>query len=73
MLDDELLACRKVTPEIAARYLQGEMPAQEIRVRAQNDACPFCKAVKVSPGSSRFTYRINVGTLMAFKRGEVKT
>ena len=73
MLDDELLACRKVTPEIAARYLQGEIPAQEIRVLAQNDMCPFCKAVKVSPGSSRFTYRINVGTLMAYKRGEFRS
>ena len=72
MLDDELLAYPKVTPEIAARYLQGEMPAQEIRVRAQNGVCPFCQAVKASPGSSRFTYRINVGTLMAFKRGEVR-
>ena len=73
MLDDELLACRKVTPEIAARYLQGEIPAQEIRVLAQNDMCPFCKAVKASPGSSRFTYRINVGTLMAYKRGEFRS
>ena len=72
MLDDELLACPKVTPEIAARYLQGEMPAQEIRIRAQNGVCPFCRAVKVSPASSRFTYRINVGQLMAFKRGELR-
>ena len=48
------------------------MPAQEIRIRAQNGVCPFCKAVKATPGSSRFTYRINVGQLMAFKRGEIR-
>ena len=71
MSDTELLALPKVKPEHAARYLQSGHTAQEIRVKAQLGLCPFCNAYK--PTDRRYVYRINVGLLMACKRGELGT
>lgn len=68
MTDMELLAMPKIGPEQAARYLQNGTSAQEIRVKAQNGVCPFCKAEKMK---GRFRYRILVGALIKHKAGEV--
>lgn len=68
LTEAELLATPKVRPEHAARYLQNGTTAQEIRVQAQNGICPFCKAVK---GAKRFAYRVNIGLLISYKRGEL--
>ena len=54
MTDQELMAIPKIRPEDAARYLQDGTTAQEIRVKAQNDICPFCSAEKRTPGSRRY-------------------
>ena len=69
MTDEELLALPKVRVEDAARYLQNGTTAQEIRVLAQYDNCPFCEAIK---GRRRYVYRVNIGRLMKFKRGELQ-
>jgi len=69
MTDGELLANQRIGPQQAAEYLQNGTTAQEIRVLAQNDMCPFCKAVKGS--GSRYSYRINVGLLLKYKHGEL--
>ena len=68
LTDEELLALPKVRVEDAARYLQNGTTAQEIRVLAQYDSCPFCVAIK---GRGRYAYRVNVGRLMKFKKGEL--
>lgn len=65
MTEVELLAMPKIGPEEAARYLQNGTTAQEIRVKAQNGKCPFCRAEKVSPG--RYRYRVVVGALIKHK------
>ena len=71
MSDNDLLALKKVGVEAAARYLQNGTTVQDIRVQAQAGISPFCKAIRKTPGSSKFTYRINIGLLMAFKHGEL--
>ncbi len=68
MPNDELLAHKKVGPQLAAEYLQNGTTAQEIRVMAQNGLCPFCDAVK---GKGRYIYRVNIGLLMRFKNGQL--
>lgn len=68
MTDQELLAHPKIGPEIAARYLQNGTTAQDIRLDAQEGISPFCTAKK---GKGRYAYRVNVGRLMQFKRGEI--
>ena len=67
MTDMELLAMPKVGPEQAARYLQNGTSAQEIRVKAQNGLCPYCKAEK---GKGRYRYRVLVGALIKYRAGE---
>lgn len=69
MTDSELLSERKITPEIAARYLQGGYTAQDIRLDARDDICPFCTA-KRNPGG-RYSYRIIPGLLIKYKAGEL--
>lgn len=69
MSDAELLSHAKIGPEVAAKYLQDGTTAHEIRVKAQNGLCPFCKAIKGS--GCRYIYRVNPGLLMKFKAGEL--
>ena len=68
MTDTELMAHKKIGPEIAARYLQNGTTAQEIRVKAQNGTCPFCVAEKMT---GRYRYRINTGLLIKYRAGEL--
>lgn len=68
MTDTELLALPKIGPEQAARYLQNGTTAQEIRVKAQNGRCSFCRAEKMK---GRYRYRVIVGALIKHKAGEV--
>ena len=68
MTDHELLALPKVGPTEAARYLQNGTTAQEIRVLAQYEKCPFCRAEKMT---GRYRYRVNIGLLMKYKAGEL--
>lgn len=68
MSDMELLSLKKIRVEDAARYLQNGTTAQEIRVKAQNGTCLFCEAIR---GKGRFAYRVNIGKLMKFKKGEL--
>ena len=68
MTDAELMAHKKVGPQVAAAYLQNGTTAQEIRVKAQNGTCPFCKAEKME---GRYRYRVNLGLLMKYKAGEI--
>lgn len=69
LTDSELLGIPRIGPQEAAEYLQNGTTAQEIRVLAQNDLCPFCKATQGA--GRRFSYRVNVGLLMKYKRGEL--
>ena len=71
MSDNELLSLKKVGVEAAARYLQNGTTVQDIRVLAKAGRCPFCKAFKRTPNSTKYVYRINIGLLMAFKHGEL--
>ena len=68
MSDAELLAHKKIGPEIAAKYLQNGTTAQDIRIDAQYGVSPFCIAKK---GTGRYSYRVNVGLLMKYKHGEL--
>lgn len=68
MSDIELLALKKIRVEDAARYLQNGTTTQEIRVKAQNGVCPFCKAEKMK---GRYRYRINPGLLIKYKAGQL--
>ena len=68
MTEVELMAHKKIGPEIAAKYLQNGTTAQEIRVKAQYGKCPFCTAEKMA---GRYRYRINPGLLMKYKAGEL--
>lgn len=68
MNDIELLALRNVRVSDAARYLQNGTTAQEIRVKAQLGLCEFCEAIR---GRGRYAYRINIGKLMKYKKGEI--
>lgn len=68
MTDTELLALPKVRVADAARYLQNGTSVQEIRVLAQNGRCPYCEAFR---GAGRYYYRVNIGRLMQYKRGEL--
>ncbi|MCD8143417.1 MAG: hypothetical protein LUD83_09135 [Clostridiales bacterium] len=67
--DNDLLAMRKVKPEDASRYLQGEYSAQEIRVLAQYGRCCFCTAELGKGG--RYRYHIHPVRLMQYRRGEI--
>lgn len=69
MTDIELLSHKRITPEIAARYLQDGTTAQEIRVKARNGTVPYCSAEQ--PSGKRWVYRVNPGLLMKFKAGEL--
>lgn len=66
--EQELRELPKIGPEEAARFLQDGSNAQEIRVKAQNGHCPFCKAEKMA---GRHRYRVNVGLLIKYKNGEL--
>ena len=68
MTDEELLSLPRVRGTDAARYLQNGTTAQEIRVLAQYDIFSFCYAIK---GRGRYAYRVNIGRLMKFKKGEL--
>lgn len=68
MTEVELLANKKIGPEVAARYLQNGTTAQEIRVLAQNGKCPFCKAEYMT---GRYRYRVNPGLLIQYKNGQL--
>ena len=68
MTDEELLAHKKIGPEIAAKYLQGGYNAQELRLDAQDGVCPFMTAKR---GKGRYSYRVNVGRLIKFKHDEL--
>lgn len=69
MTDAELLAHKKIGPEIAAKYLQNGTTTQDIRVLAQAGKCPFCTADR--PTGRRWRYRVNVGLLIKYKAGEL--
>ena len=68
MTDEELLACKKIGPEIAAKYLQNGTQPHDIRLDAQEGISPFCYAIR---GKGRYSYRINVGLLIKYKHGEL--
>lgn len=69
MTEAELMSCKKIRPEIAARFLQDGTTAQDIRVSAQNGMCPFCVAIR--PSGKRWAYRVNPGLLIKYKAGEL--
>lgn len=68
MTDAELLAHKKIGPEVAAKYLQNGTNAHYLRLDAQEGTCPFMKAIK---GKGRYSYRVNVGLLIKYKHGEL--
>lgn len=69
MTDAELMAHKRITPEIAAKYLQDGTTANEIRVKARYGLIPYCSAEQ--PSGKRWVYRVNPGLLMKFKAGEL--
>lgn len=69
MTEQELLSHKRITPEIAAKYLQDGTTAHEIRIKARNGTCPYCSAEQ--PSGKRWVYRVNPGLLMKFKAGEL--
>lgn len=68
MTEAELMAHKKIGPEVAARFLQNGTTAQEIRVLAQNNKCPYCKAELMT---GRYRYRVNPGLLIMYKNGQL--
>lgn len=68
LTDEELLSMEKVTPEIAAAYLQSGTNAHYLRLDAQNGDCPFMQAIR---NKGRYSYRVNVGLLIKYKHGEL--
>lgn len=69
MSDAELLANPKITPELAAKYLQSGITAQDIRIEAQYGVSPYCTCDNRT--GKRFRYRINPGLLIKYKNGEL--
>lgn len=69
MTEKELLSHKRITPEIAAKYLQDGTTAHEIRIKARNGTIPYCSAEQ--PSGKRWVYRVNPGLLMKFKAGEL--
>ena len=59
----------RIRPEDAARYLQSGVTALEIRMKAQEGKCPFCRAEK-TPGAKTWHYRVNLNLLIRAKIGE---
>ena len=59
----------RIRPEDAAKYLQSGVTALEIRMKAQEGNCPFCRAEK-TPGSKTWHYRVNLNLLIRAKNGE---
>ncbi len=71
MTDTELMALPKVGTAEAARYLQNGSTALDVRLLAQSGRSPYCTAELKTPGSKRYTYRVHIGLLMRYKRGEL--
>ena len=71
MTSEELTSLKKVRPEDCAKYLQGEYATHELRLLARAGLCPFITAER-KPGSERWTYHVNVGTLIKYKAGDIK-
>lgn len=69
MTNEELLAHKKIGPEVAAKYLQNGTTAQDIRLDAQEGISPFCTCSNKS--GKRHRYRVNVGLLIKYKAGEL--
>jgi len=69
LTEEELRALPRVRPEDAARYLQSGVTALEIRMKAQEGDCPFCRAEK-TPNSKTWHYRVNLNLLIRAKNGE---
>lgn len=69
MTDAELMTHKRITPEIAAKYLQDGTTPHEIRVKARYGLVPYCSAEQ--PSGKRWVYRVNPGLLMKFKAGEL--
>lgn len=59
----------RIRPEDAAKYLQSGVTALEIRMKAQEGKCPFCRAEK-TPGAKTWHYRVNLSLLILAKNGE---
>lgn len=59
----------RIRPEDAAKYLQSGVTALEIRMKAQEGKCPFCRAEK-TPESKTWHYRVNLNLLIRAKNGE---
>ena len=59
----------RIRPEDAAKYLQSGVTALEIRMKAQEGKCPFCRAEK-TPGAKTWHYRVNLSLLIRAKEGE---
>ncbi len=58
----------RIRPEDAAKYLQSGVTALEIRMKAQEGKCPFCRAEK-TPNSKTWHYRVNLSLLIRAKEG----
>jgi hypothetical protein len=65
----DLKALPRIRPEDAAKYLQSGVTALEIRMKAQEGKCPFCRAEK-TPNSKTWHYRVNLSLLIRAKEGE---
>ena len=59
----------RIRPEDAAKYLQSGVTALEIRMKAQEGKCPFCRAEK-TPGAKTWHYRVSLNLLIRAKEGE---
>lgn len=67
MTEQELLSHKRITPEIAAKYLQDGTTAHEIRLKARHGYIPYCSAEQ--PSGKRWVYRVNPGLLIKYKNG----
>ena len=67
MTEQELLSHKRITPEIAAKYLQDGTTANEIRVKARYGHIPYCSGEQ--PSGKRWVYRVNPGLLIQYKSG----
>lgn len=69
LTEDDLRKLPKIKTEDAAKYLQSGVSALEIRMKAREGKCPFCRAEK-NEGSKNWHYRINLNLLIRAKSGE---
>lgn len=70
--DEEIRACRRVTPLIASRYLDAYPNAMSVALAMRAGKLPIGAAIQ-NPQTGTWTYRIDAERLIAYKHGTIPT